>query len=191
MAMKPMFPYVRPGDIFMTSGSSLLARMILWGQREKGEEPSLVSHVGMFTTHAPLDKAMGVEALWSVEHHKIWPRYRNKDEHMIVMRPLNLNPSERHAVVNRALSYVGARYGWWKLLFHLGHKLTGKDWFLDLSFIERFPICSFLVADAFQSVGFDFGVPDDEAQPDDIFDFTTSRRDKYACVMPLTNMKEY
>jgi hypothetical protein len=54
----------------------------------------------------------------------------------------------------------------------------------------KYPICSWLVAHAFSKAGKNFGVEPGAAEPDDIWDFVTTHRDKFACMHPLERLSE-
>jgi hypothetical protein len=63
--------------------------------------------------------------------------------------------------------------------------IGGKYFFRRLGRVKRYPICSFLVADAYQAYGYDFGVSVYAAQPDDIWDYVTENPDIYEVIYPL------
>lgn len=177
---------VKPGDIFFTTGGSLLSRAILWGQREKGEARSRVNHVGAFVERGGLKTANGVEALWRVKCHPIYPRY--KGQHVAIFRPRNITVYDEYKIVSYLKQHVGNRYGWWKLLLQLaGHKL-GWNWARNAMFIDDRPICSYLVAKAYREAGLDFGVQAQAAAPDDMWDFIENNPDKYKVVLPLQRL---
>jgi len=140
----------------------------------------------MVSTPGGLETAHGIEALRNVTEHGIWEaRRRTRAERLAIYRPLNLTEAERQLIVAEARAHVGEKYGWWKLLFHLLAKLTGKVWFKRLLFLDDYPICSYLVGTAFQKAGLTFGVEGRSADPDDIWDFVTTNPEKYFRVRHL------
>lgn len=184
--MRPPNPPVKPCDLYLTTSETWPSRLVRWGSRSEGEDESQVSHVGLVTTAGALDEAQGIEALWEVTEHRIWEaRRRTISESVAVFRPTNLTTFERRVILEELRSHIGQRYGWWKLLFHLAAKLTGKRWPKSFFFLDDRPICSHLVATAFEKAGLTFGVEGRSADPDDIWDFILSNPDKYRCVRPL------
>ena len=130
---------------------------------------------------------MIVEALSRVRRHPVQKQYGNGRSKIAVYRPLNLTPEQKAAVLKRAESYVGCRYGYAKIALHL------LDWILLGAFVfrrlargKRYPICSWLVAHAFKAVRKDFGVQVGQASPDDIWDFVTTHPGIYDCVRKLS-----
>ena len=55
--------------------------------------------------------------------------------------------------------------------------------------MDRYPICSWLVAHAFAKAGKTFGVPPGMASPDDIWDFVNEEPEKYSEIMPLGSIR--
>jgi len=56
--------------------------------------------------------------------------------------------------------------------------------------INDYPICSWLVAQAFAKAGETFGVPPGAADPDDIWDYVTAHRQKYEMLHPLAPLAD-
>ena len=61
----------------------------------------------------------------------------------------------------------------------------GVYFFRRLILAKDYPICSWVVAWAYQKAGRDFGVPAAAADPDDIWDYVTRHPDEYEEVLPL------
>ena len=57
--------------------------------------------------------------------------------------------------------------------------------------MDRYPICSWLVAHAFKKAGKTFGVKPGAATPDDIWDFVRSNPDKYETVIELGPLSRF
>jgi hypothetical protein len=129
-----------------------------------------------------------VEALLKVEEHPLWTQYGPPARDAVaVFRPLNLSSEDVDKVVREARDHVGEKYGFGKLVLHfLDWCLLGAYVFRRLGTSERYPICSWLVADAFEAVGKRFGKDKCQAQPDDIWDFVTSHPKKYMEVRRLS-----
>lgn len=191
-------------DVVLTRSGTWLGRVIRFAERRPGD-PVRYNHVGVVTLpgyvgqHAEgfgdVDRTESemTEALWHVRTGPVWDFYGPpagpKRSEIAVYRPITLDESERAWVAWAAKKLTGRRYGWWKLLTHLGDSAIsavtpGVDvrLFRRLNFVDSRPICSYLVAKAFEFVGKDFGVKAGSASPDDIEDFCRSRPDKYSLV---------
>ncbi|MBM4184406.1 MAG: hypothetical protein FJ207_09285 [Gemmatimonadetes bacterium] len=128
----------------------------------------------------PLETAVIVEALATVKRHSLWKRYGSGRHEVAVFRPLNLTTDEVAKVVAKAETYVGRRYGYFKIVAHwLDWLLQGAYVFRRLARQDRYPICSWVVAHAFAAAGKHFGVEPGAATPDDIWDFVTAHPDRY------------
>lgn len=175
-----------PCDIFTTGGTGWVSSAIRWATRDPGEERTKCNHVGAFVEVGDLQEAVGVEALWKVRRHPIWPRYANGKSRIGVYRPKNLTPAQRLTIIRYLNNHVGDRYGWWKIGFHLYAKLTGRKKPLRWMAVDQRPICSYLIAKAWAKAGLSFGVKPGTATPDDIMDFCESNPDKYEVVLPFS-----
>ena len=92
-------------------------------------------------------------------------------------------------VVAEAREQVGKTYGFLKILGHfLDWLLLGAYIFRRLTQNGDYPICSWLVAHAFDKAGKTFGVHPGAATPDDIWDFVVDNPDKYKRIRPLTRL---
>jgi len=152
-----------------------------------GESRTKVNHVGIVVEGGAIEEAVVVEALSRVKRHRLVTRYgsNGKDE-VAIYRPLNIPGEDIAAIVRKAETYVGCKYDYSEVLLHLA------DWFLLGAYVFRrlgrmnpYPICSWVVADAYSNVGKDFGVPAGAASPDDIWDFVNKHPEKYELVYPL------
>ena len=106
---------------------------------------------------------------------------------MAIYRATNLTPDEIDIIVARAQSHVGKRYGYVMIAAHF------FDWLFQGAYLfrrlvpgSRYPICSWVVADAFSKADKHFGVEVGAATPDDIWDFIVERESSvYEMVYPL------
>ena len=178
---------LEPGDIFLTRGCSLISKAIRFFTRSIGEKRTKVNHVGLVVQRGKFKTAIVVEALYKVMRHKLWSQYGSpRKDCVAVYRATNLTEEQIKAVVAEAEKQVGKKYGFLMVVAHL------KDWiFLGIYFFRRlipgnkYPICSWVVADAFAEASKDFGVEVGMATPDDIWDFIVKNPDKYKEIHPL------
>jgi hypothetical protein len=192
---EPAETIIRPGDVFLTRSNSLLAKAIRLMQRGEGEEKSVVNHTGLFLNgqeYARLDEAMSIEALARVRVGRFWDFYHDSGTEVAIYRDITLTAGERRAIEWAAQQYRGRLYGGLKLPLHAG------DWMLEqllnkrdvyvfrrLAKVDRYPICSYLVAKSYSAVGRNFGVAVGAAQPDDIWDYVRRHPEKWPPVLTL------
>ena len=183
---------LKKGDVFFTRGAGVISKIIRFCTREAGEEKTQINHIGIIVQDGSLHEAIGVEALHEIERHKIGDYYKNTKNMIAVYRPTNLTSDEIDIVVRAAESQVGKKYGYLKLGMHL------LDWLLGGARVFRFllsgkshPICSWLVAYAFAQAGKNFGMNENIADPDEIWDYVNEyNRNKYICVHKLAPFKK-
>jgi len=182
---------LEPGDIICTRSKSRLGKLIRFFTRSVGEPRTKVNHVGVIVTDGPWYMVDVTEALQHVVRRNLLTAYGGKsDPDVAIFCPLNLTKEDRITVADTANQYVGRRYGYLKLLTHLG------DWLLQGAYVfrrmtgDKYPICSWLVAHAYAAIGKNFGVDTGEASPDDIWDFCIGNPDKYKCIFPLGRLYE-
>jgi hypothetical protein len=170
----------------MTQGGGLFSRLIRLGTRRIGEGRTKVNHVGLIVVDGTIDEAIAVEALSTVKRHR-FARYRGKRTNVAVYRPTNLTDEELQTIVAAAERYVGRKYGYRKIAAHfLDWLLQGAYVFRRLTNDDKYPICSWVVAQAFWKAGKDFGVAAGTASPDDIWDFIVKKHpDRYDEIVPL------
>ena len=180
---------LKPGDVFLTRGHSPVSRAIRFFTRSFGEKRTRVNHVGLVVTKGSLKSAVVVEAIRFVTRRTLWSGYGPpKKDSVAVFRATNLSQDEIQLIVARAESHVGKKYGWQMIVAHI------LDWILLGAYAFRrlvpggnYPICSWVVADAFSTAGKHFGVAPGAASPDDIWDFVAERKPgRYKMVRPLT-----
>jgi hypothetical protein len=176
----------QPGDIFLTQGDSFVSKAIRFFSRSGGESRTEVNHVGIVVEGGPMSKTVIVEASSKVMKHSFDRYARSVTTKVAVYRPLNLTEEELAAIVTKANSYVGATYGYGKIVAHfIDWCLGGRYFARRFTSSDNYPICSWVVSYAYMAAGKDFGVEAGAASPDDIWDFVTANPDKYVEVHPL------
>jgi hypothetical protein len=184
--------YLDEGDIVLTRAIGPLGSAIRWFSRVRGEKPTQVNHVGIITRGGPLWLAEITEALWRVRTHLLWKRYGNSKKHSVcIARARNISPGTRKTIARYALlKYQNRPYGVLKLVLHALDRLVGDLYFFRrLGRMDSYPICSYLVADAYGEFGYDFGVEVKQAQPDDIWDFIVEHPELYEIIWPLSTLE--
>ena len=181
---------LRPADVFLTQGFGLMSKLIRFFTRRIGESRTKVNHVGVVVRGGPLREAIVVEALSTVRRHRLWASYGPpKIDRVAIYRPLNLSRDEVAKVVAGAEGYVGRKYGWFTLVAHLlDWALQGAYVFRRLAGVDRYPICSWVVAHAFLKAGKKFGVAPGAASPDDIWDYVVAHPTHYVRIHPLVRL---
>lgn len=179
--------WLEKGDIVLTAGNGWVSRAIRRFSKRIGESRTRVNHVGIVVETGMGGGATIVEALHRVRRHTINKQYFGTGTAVAVFRPRNLNRTQRAAIVRVAEGYVGRKYGYLKIALHwLDWALQGAYVFRRLGQMDRYPICSYLVAQAYlKGAGKTFDCAPGKAQPDDIWDFCESNPDKYELVREL------
>jgi len=182
--------YLKLGDILFERNSSIISKYIRIFTQDKQEKKSEVSHVGLISHSGYIDgypKAKIIEALTTVKEHEVLESYSQSDAHIAVYRPLNLTHEETSIIITTARTYIGRTYGYFKVLLHLLAYITKrKKFFSSLMLLDKYPICSYLVAKVYAAAGKSFDVPAGFATPDDIWDFVTTHSDKYERIRTLS-----
>ena len=181
---------LEPGDIFLTRGSGFVSRAIRFFTRHIGESRTKVNHVGMVVQGGEFEQAVVVEALRTVERHRLIDEYGGERDEVAIYRPIRLNLQQLHLAVTVANGYVGRRYGYGKIVLHaLDWVLQGAYVFRRLGNMDEYPICSWLVARAYGAVNVHFGVAPGAASPDDIWDYVTTHPDEFVLVRSLERVQ--
>lgn len=184
---------LKKGDIVFTRGVSLLSWAIRFFSRGPGESRTKVNHVGIVVEGGPLEEANIVEALSRVKRPRLMDRYGPSSSSAVaVFRTMDLEPEQIDAVVRKAESYVNKRYGYGEILAHLlDWLLLGVNLFRRLTSDDAYPICSWVVAFAFDEVRPNyFGGSAGTASPDDLWDAVERRPQDFQRVRPLATIRQ-
>jgi len=131
--------------------------------------------------------------------HRFWLQYGPPKKDLVaVYRATNLTAEQVKNIVTEAEKHVGKKYGTCMIVAHFIDWLLGRmiGWLFGWQFSDiylfrrlipgnKYPICSWVVADAFAEMGKDFGVEVGMATPDDIWDFVVKNTNKYKEIHPL------
>lgn len=154
-------PYL-PADLVFFRGSEFISCAVRIFTRSWGESRSEVNHVGIIAPDGEL-----IESL-----HTTIKRPFISDEAFAVFRLEGITDDQRLAIAQTAMSYVGRRYGYAKILAHLGDWILGDRFvFRRLCRMDRYPICSWVAAwSYFKVIGYEFGTAPKAASPDSMWD---------------------
>jgi hypothetical protein len=171
--------YLYPSDIILIESDGWVGRLIRTVQNLRGKNhTSYVNHVVMATEYDWLDDCAIVDAQPPKVKHNSLGAYAGKL--LAIYRSSEMTTTEREAVAERAMKYVGKPYGGLKILLHL----TGLQGF---SFIDWAPICSWTVARPYEEVmGWRFGSKAKTATPDTIWQYVRAHPEKWTCIRKLS-----
>jgi hypothetical protein len=173
-----------PGDvIFFASKSDLPGHLGRWIAQSRGEQPTYAVHTAQF-----LDSGTILEMDLQVETRdfgKVLRRRRGLE----VWRCRNLTTEQRQALTCEALVYSDTKFGCAKLVTHtldgLINKISRKEifFFRRLNHSDRYPICSWITAFAYEKVlHYHFGVPPECADPDQMHDWVTTHPSEWTLI---------
>lgn len=180
---------LKPGDIIFVRSRSIVAPLIRLFTRNSGERRTRVNHVGIV-----IDKFTFVEAVGTGVAHRRFDEPRWRDCDVAIYSNPWLSKFERTVLASRAMEYVGKKYGFGKILAHFGDWLLGGRYvFRRLAGSDRYPICSWVVAQSYRRIGIRFGVTANEAAPDDIWDWVNQPHllEKWEAIVPLGPWDEH
>ena len=150
------------GDIVFFQDDSFISRSIRLLSRSHNEPKTYASHVGVMYN----DKLI----CESVERVRIGPITGTNYQ---VFRYTALTDAQKSEIISYCNEMQGKRYGYLKILAHFGDSLLGNRYFFRrLALLKDYPICSWLVAFAFECVAPNFfGIRPNIAQPDCLYDY--------------------
>lgn len=159
---------LEPGDVISTSDRDILACIVKVLTRGPFEKPTWATHTGIVTESPNM-----IETRFKVKELPLFD-YEGGSSGVVVTRfPGGLTEKQQSEIVAISRHYLNDTYGFWKLALHLGDAaLGGAYFFRRLACLDNYPICSWVPAFAYHDVmKYDFGVPPNGAQPDDILDY--------------------
>lgn len=179
------------GDVVFTSSAGWFQRLIRWGQRSPGEAPALTNHALLIVApphrltpeglKPSLDNgdATIIEAQAHVQAGKFGRLQRGA--HYKAYRPLGITRDKAQTIVSAGLAQLHLPYGFAQLFLQLidAKLLGGRNVARRLTRIDPLPICSKLVALAYASAGFDFGIEPHAADPDTMEKFCLAHPERY------------
>ena len=190
-------PTFLAGDIILFAGRADWYGVLSgWLMRTRGEGLTYAVHTAQFLDadrYLELATVVKIRATGDIlrprQAHDTWQRRGFE-----VWRCRVLTAEQRAAVTRQALAYVGARFGWAKVFTHvldgLVSKVAGRDVFLfrRLNHDTRYPLCSWVTAFAYdRALHYQFGVPPEAADPDEIGDWVNSHPAEWERVFRLAD----
>ena len=104
-------------------------------------------------------------------------------ERAYLLQDISLSADQREAIARRALKFSAADYGWADIILQLANAIFRTTWFTDhltFGFLDQFPICSYLVAQSYKTIGLTFGKKKEESiTPADIYNFAENNPSIY------------
>lgn len=169
-----MPPLLKPGDLMMTTGGSLVSQGILWATRQRGEKPSKRAHVGVIGTGGPIEEATVIEAAGTrIREVRILEAYE-PETRVAFFRSVNIPEEDLVGVVEDARRDIGRRYPFGQLLAHLVDErgFGGRRVLRRFVALTGLVVCSGFGGVKFAGRGYAFGAHDPRTlTPDDISDW--------------------
>jgi hypothetical protein len=174
---------LQAGDVLFTSSKRLLGRLIRWGERSPGEAVPDTNHVAIVVAGGSFENAWVVEAERTVQRNRL--ALSHGSDLVFGYRPKTIPIEALSQVVRHAVARVGEGYGWLELASQLvdAKLLGGHVVFRHAGLVDKLPICSRLVAEAFGVQGYTFGVPGYAADPDTMQQFCNAHPELYDLVL--------
>lgn len=162
-----------PGDvIFLASKGDLPGHLGKWIAQSRGEPPTYAVHTAQF-----LDATTILEMDYRAKTRNLSHLLKMR-RGFEVWRRRGLTAGQRQALTGKALIYLGMKFGWAKLVNHaldgVINKIGRKEvfFFRRLNHSDRYPICSWITAFAYDNaLHYSFGVPPECADPDQMHDW--------------------
>jgi hypothetical protein len=176
-----------PGDIVLTRSEGFVGRLIRAITRTVDEKHTKATRCGIM-----VDERNVVEALSKVVKRDLRTAYgRGSGTQVAVFRWRGLSQDEIDTVVAKVEKYKGMKYGWSKIVAHALDRILGGIYlFRLLTCMDRYPICSWVVAYSYYVIGKDLGVLPNKANSDNIWNYCTQMPSKgrFEVVFPLGNI---
>ena len=156
-----------PGDIVLVRSETRFGWLIRQFTRTFGEKRSKVNHAAIMVNASDVIEVGQRTIKRNLQRH-----YAGTANAIAVYRWKGLTVNQRITIAEKAMSYLGAEYGWWKIVAHgIDRMIGGPYLFRRLARQDRYPICSWMVAWSYAAIGKDFGVSAKAADPDHIWDY--------------------
>lgn len=168
-------PGIHAGDILAIRGAGFLSRGILMATGNS------VSHIGLIIA-APPGPTLVIEALWRVKTRPLSLSIAGA-ERAYILSDHSLAPDQRETLVSNACAFSAEAYGWWDIVLQAADAIFRTTFFTDhLSWsLGSHPICSYLVAKAYESLELTFGRKKLQSiTPADIFNFASNHPKLYS-----------
>jgi hypothetical protein len=171
--------HLLPADSISVHSRSLLGWLIREAETAPEEQNTYSNHCADIT----FDRS-STEALWVVTKTP-FDQWLQEHGDFEIWRYTGLTQEQRETVARKAESYLGRHYGWWKLLIHLMDAfltfLRRKEtyFFRRIMSYDRYPICSWVEAYAYQAANINFGCEPNVADPDVIYDYKKAHPDHW------------
>ena len=193
--IRDQLPVFLAGDIVLFAGRrDFYGRLSRWIMRTSGEGPTYAVHTAQFldsSSYLELDIVGKIRATPEIlrkrQSHDLWQRRGFE-----IWRCQSLTEEQREAVTCRARDYLGATFGMAKFFTHLLDGLINKAISRDVYFFrrlnhdQRYPICSWITAFSYdRALHYQFGVPPECADPDEISDWVNEHPDEWVRVFQL------
>ena len=180
-------PEFMPGDVILCPGKRVIPHILTrWVTQAHDEPPTYAVHTAqVLDAHTVIEMAAVVKT-------RSTPEFIRMRKAFEVWRCRALTPAQRQAVAQQARAYMGRKFGWSKLVTHLLDGIVNKIahrpifFFRRLNHDQRYPICSWITAFSYdRAVHYQFGVPPEGADPDQIDDWVRSHPDEWVRIFRL------
>ena len=161
---------LQTGDIIHVQNRGLLSKLILFFSRADKEKPTWTSHSAMVLRVG--EEIEIIEALWKTVIRPI-TAYKGTRAKLIISRKTPaIEEQRKKKMIEKAEYYKGKQYDVLHIVLHALDRLLNNSYvFRRLLKDDDYPICSWLVAYVYDRIlSYQFGVPPNAAQPDDILD---------------------
>jgi hypothetical protein len=161
---------LQTGDVIHVQSRGLLSKLIRFFSRADKEKPSWASHSAIVLRVG--EEIEIIEALYKTVIRPITAYKGTKAKLLVCRKPGGIDEQNKQKMIEKAVYYEGKPYGYLEIAFHVLDRLLNNRYvFRRLIKDNDYPICSWLVAYVYYKViDYQFGVPPNAAQPDDILD---------------------
>jgi hypothetical protein len=188
-------PRFMAGDVLCFAGQGdLYSRASRWLMRMEGEGPTYSVHTAQFIDGRRVLEMDMVGRIKTIEdvlakrnNREMWKRRGFE-----VWRCETLTAAQRQALTRQALKYVDVHFGfakfWAHMLDNLIYRVVRRDvmLFRRLDRSNRYPVCSGITSVAYaRALNYEFGVPPETADPDQVHDWMKGHPDEWVEVFRL------